>query len=83
MKNYRIEISIKISTKEGYNEEVIAESQNAQRVTCLAREVRQATTQLVRQAVDNMSHSAETGLAELIKTEPVEVESTTQEALTV
>ena len=78
MKTYKIEVNLKITTPDKYSEKVIAESDVSQRVTCLAREVRAATTKIVRQAVDNMSQSAESGLKPMIAEEPVDVESRTE-----
>lgn len=79
MKTYHIEVKMQITCKDGYNTSVIAESEVKQAVTIPAREVRKAATELVKQSVSNMGRSAETGLDELIKSEPVEIEAQSNE----
>lgn len=78
MNTYTIEVTLKIKNKPkgAYSEDTLAESSVTECITCYARDVRQHTTKIVRQAVDNMSESARTALAQAVKEEVIEVGDT-------
>lgn len=87
MEAYTIEVSLRIKNqpKGAYSEQTIAESIVTKKITAYARDIRGHTTRIVRQAVDNMSESAATALAQAVKEEVIEVGSgpAEPEALTV
>ena len=84
MKNYKIEIKLKISSlKDSYgNTEVIGECELSKVALLPAIKVKDEATKLVRNAVAHFSESAALGLAESVESEP-RIENEEQNTLTV
>lgn len=82
-KTYAIEIKLIVKEADGYSAKTFANAEIKQVLTIPARNLREEVTKLVRQAVANMSLSAETGLKELIATEVVEIEAKKDEDINV
>jgi hypothetical protein len=83
MKNYKIEVKLKISTnKSNYETDVIGECELSKTALLPASKVKDEATKIVRNAVAHFSESSALGLSPIIADEP-QLEESEPETLTV
>ncbi len=82
MKNYKIEVRLKITEKQEYKETIFGECEISKVVLLPACKVKEEATKLVRNAVAHFSESATLGLQPIIDEEP-KLEQHEPETLTV